>query len=975
MVERMGMFRALSKKSIDHPHIIKCNNSFDSSNREESKSSGGGNQLTRRARFKFRRSVARDSSRSECSDASVTTSPTSATPLAQQSMMGNDNREHPIEEIANSSTSVLESLKIISEFDDPICSPYPLADGVEVVTPDTQHLMLKQRAAIRKILFDDTRENAALRSDLNCHRLKQSADLNNCSGEGRASPLPPPPPPITDANDLLKSSYISVDTHVSQEVFYDGLIRNASLEEVEYGFDNRTYEAKYMCNVKDVAMSEIDTSSICRLNEVSDEVCNVKAASSMGQSTPLSVDVSYNDRALASLSRKTMLVPGCKNDCLNSQDVHSVNSVADCPKKSNVSTFNDNERRSQVAATEASRTAVDVTLDQFHSGIQFRARDLDSVVETSFSNHLKTYSSDRPLIQPVLVDNAGQAAARALTKEKFLSCSSSDHSGRCRDGFSLATNQPEDENEYDEKLRDRIKSSIPDDERMEFSKDEVAEMIRLSKEFSKDEIVEMTRLSNSGTLDIVDMRHRPLASGGIPRGRAVRDDGTFESSVISKMKGPRLELSATVGNSHGLNFSNINKSVDLVPFQLSETLDIVENEHANEARSRDLVSEENIFSSLTCEGNMQKIPGRESSGIGIASRSDFDVVGDNAGDDDGTGCVASQNIKNGQRSCGGDNCPSPSDANEKKDGCEEIENKPSFIYTQDSMADSRFIRRMVNNGFVLLYLQPPGSLGNPTEDWNGRTVTMLIQKGILAPYSSCKNDKDSGASAWSSVTFSTKENYATGINIGTSIGSTKTPIVRHPRLQWLTVAGGLATDVSIISVDLLKIQAVSTSDDEVDYVSNLLPGSMSLPDDEENLCFFTVTSTEGVVHMFEAVSTNERNRIVQGLKALLARLSYHIISGNPTSSSELYHTLPLNGDRRAFDEAMCSSFKLNDNTNQSSVNASNIDLSPPSLLSPAVSGLSRCDEDIDDVELAGDLPLFSNPSDTMNRIAHVFLDL
>jgi hypothetical protein len=127
--------------------------------------------------------------------------------------------------------------------------------------------------------------------------------------------------------------------------------------------------------------------------------------------------------------------------------------------------------------------------------------------------------------------------------------------------------------------------------------------------------------------------------------------------------------------------------------------------------------------------------------------------------------------------------------------------------------------------------------------------------------------------------------------------------------------------------------------------------------------------------MFEAVSTNERNRIVKGLKALLARLSYHIISGNPTSSSELYHTLPLNSDRRAFTEVRYSSFKLNDNTYQSSVNASNIGLSPPSLLSPAVSGLSRSDKDIDDVELAGDLPLFSNPNDTMNRIAHVFLDL
>ena len=62
----------------------------------------------------------------------------------------------------------------------------------------------------------------------------------------------------------------------------------------------------------------------------------------------------------------------------------------------------------------------------------------------------------------------------------------------------------------------------------------------------------------------------------------------------------------------------------------------------------------------------------------------------------------------------------------------------------DESSTLRFIRRITTNGFILLYLQPPES-GN-TQDWNGRTITMTINKGEAERASTTSSDGGKGTS-------------------------------------------------------------------------------------------------------------------------------------------------------------------------------------------------------------------------------------
>ena len=47
----------------------------------------------------------------------------------------------------------------------------------------------------------------------------------------------------------------------------------------------------------------------------------------------------------------------------------------------------------------------------------------------------------------------------------------------------------------------------------------------------------------------------------------------------------------------------------------------------------------------------------------------------------------------------------------------------------DEAATLKFIRRITNSGFVLLFLQQIEGSAAASEDWNGRTITMMLSKG------------------------------------------------------------------------------------------------------------------------------------------------------------------------------------------------------------------------------------------------------
>ena len=52
--------------------------------------------------------------------------------------------------------------------------------------------------------------------------------------------------------------------------------------------------------------------------------------------------------------------------------------------------------------------------------------------------------------------------------------------------------------------------------------------------------------------------------------------------------------------------------------------------------------------------------------------------------------------------------------------------------------------------------------------------------------------------------------------------------------------------------------------------------------------FFSITANNGAVYVFEAPSGKQRDYVVLGLRAVIARLTYHVIAGEPDVIGELY---------------------------------------------------------------------------------------
>jgi hypothetical protein len=166
-------------------------------------------------------------------------------------------------------------------------------------------------------------------------------------------------------------------------------------------------------------------------------------------------------------------------------------------------------------------------------------------------------------------------------------------------------------------------------------------------------------------------------------------------------------------------------------------------------------------------------------------------------------------------------------------------NRPYF----DEDFSLRFIRRMTTKGVALLYLQAPGTVGNRTSDWKGRTVAMHLKKGSPDP-----NEHESV----------------------------------QPRISWTTVVGGQTHDALTTSIDLFDIVSIkSSSRDEL--LAN--PG---LEEEREDFCFFTITVSNGQVFVFESNTLDERDSLVNGLKNVISRLAFQITVGDVSALKELY---------------------------------------------------------------------------------------
>ncbi|KAL7568138.1 hypothetical protein ACA910_019531 [Epithemia clementina (nom. ined.)] len=238
----------------------------------------------------------------------------------------------------------------------------------------------------------------------------------------------------------------------------------------------------------------------------------------------------------------------------------------------------------------------------------------------------------------------------------------------------------------------------------------------------------------------------------------------------------------------------------------------------------------------------------------------------------------------------------------------------------------QWLRHMTTTGMSLLYLQAPRSPGNEASDeWKGRSVQLMIACG-----GACGSFPDS----FSSATGDPFHNS----NFGNLSNHWMDTI--QPKLEWSTMAGGRSELIFTTSIPLLKIHSILTTNTSTAAGSF---GGIAWDGDEfhehrddENLnhsgvtnnnCFLTITSERGDVHMFEAGSVHDRDTVLNGLRNVITRLSFHLITGDPRASVELYNEDDEDDHRH-------------------------------SASSPE----------------PGDLPRLPNPRLNMNRIAHALLD-
>jgi hypothetical protein len=113
------------------------------------------------------------------------------------------------------------------------------------------------------------------------------------------------------------------------------------------------------------------------------------------------------------------------------------------------------------------------------------------------------------------------------------------------------------------------------------------------------------------------------------------------------------------------------------------------------------------------------------------------------------------------------------------------------------------------------------------------------------------------------------------------------------------MGGGKEKEKETRSIGLLDIDAIAVSnigDDELDPTevglhqddNNNKNGGLGNTHDEELYCFFSITSKAGEVFLFEALSSEESNRIVTGIKNMAFRLSSRVIAGDSHAVADFF---------------------------------------------------------------------------------------
>jgi hypothetical protein len=905
----MGFFRSQSRKKSDaRDDGVQSPSSFDTISKGGKKSGNGMEGRPKAQRFKFLKnsnnSVNIQRVVGGSTPETMSTTPTNlSTGMSNRSkgIVAFDSAMHPQtdsytrqsgEDTSSTSlSSMLDTLKVLAVNDKQFVTPKNINSyqDVEIITPESRLLLLQQREVIRKILFDKNvetnDEGNAVEEDVYIDHLidevEECEEDTDDESDRAPSPPPPPPPPYEPEGRYSK------DPHNNEaDTSYDGynIIPPAS-ESPQYS---------------PIASSQSEEQNYDQ------ELHNLKLPSARGRSIPCSVDLSYTNSELASISGISVhSTPNLKHDNIPNPDLTIL-------RTSSYSTTEVVSVRTGPSSYQQSK----ITIASPSLGISLPGQTPD-----------RSMRIERPTIATPMAE---LTPVKNLVSNKIVVAEPSpSHShGQPSD----LKGQPEDESQYYDMLRKRIESPIPDDERMEYT---------------KDEMLDISRNSNSvGKLNVVERRARPLTgekSNDAYPGKTVVEisrgvdqtlfqpmslrqaDSDFNEDNDPRLAGVHREVTYEASDKDIISDDNTAKKAD--------TARITTNAYLCNVTDPKAVTQ-NIMQALNCVGSYDAVGG---SGTKVQQLRGIAILQEKVKSHFNISSKMSMSYGASNNSV-------------------VVKKTPSIIYTSNDEDTDRFLRRVTNYGFVLLFLQAPGSLINPTEDWNGRTVTMTIEKGIIASYP--MRTPLIASTGYSSAAWSARSGSNTSMS---SMKLTTPPVVKHPRLQWMSVAGGLTTGVSTTSIDLLNIQAVSAFGEDSEKEERIENGT-SIGIDKIEPCFFTVTTADGVVHMFESASSDERNRIVKGLRCIIARLAFNLIAGNPSLVSELYcNTKPVPHDALS--------------TKKSTIGFNNRQTLPAD---PVQSDISRLTEEVQSDEHhppSGKIYELPNPSDTMDRAAHVFLDI
>ena len=120
--------------------------------------------------------------------------------------------------------------------------------------------------------------------------------------------------------------------------------------------------------------------------------------------------------------------------------------------------------------------------------------------------------------------------------------------------------------------------------------------------------------------------------------------------------------------------------------------------------------------------------------------------------------------------------------------------------------------------------------------------------------------------------------------------------VQAPYLEWVTMGGGLNNVVEATALSLLDIHSVSTSSAEdveirVEGEDKKDDDDMSQCDQEEKedlQCLFSLTTKQGQIYVMEAITADESQRLVAGVKNLASGLSRQLIAGDANVLADFF---------------------------------------------------------------------------------------